>query len=91
MQLIEEGSYPKYELTDAELILGVSLSPEQKAVINNDINLIIAQRLTIAYDPDNPMIFVQKEAELKGQLIMLQFMLERSNLNLSSLTQSIGN
>jgi len=72
-----------WELTIPEQATGYSLSTEQQAVIQNDIAEAAVQKLQLKYDPEHPLIFLQKEAELQGRILILQHLLDRS-ANVSS-------
>jgi len=72
-----------WELTIPEQATGYSLSTEQQAVIQNDIAEAAVQKLQLKYDPEKPLVFLQKEAELQGRILILQHLLDRS-ANVSS-------
>jgi hypothetical protein len=78
MQIIQ-NTFTQYELTPEELITGYSLSPEQRAVIQNDIAEAAQQKVGLKYDPMQPLLFAQKEAELQGRINILQYMLTRAD------------
>jgi len=76
--------FTQYELTEDEQALGYYLSPEQRAVIQNDIADIAIQRAGIVHDLANPSKSLLEDAALKGQLTILQYMLSRSDAVMAS-------
>ena len=71
--------FTQYELTPEEQIMGYSLSPEQKAVIQNDIADCAMKRACITHDLSNPAKSILEDAALKGQVTILQYMLSRAD------------
>lgn len=81
--------FQSWELTLEERAIGYTLSPEQQAVIQNDIAISAIQKLQLKYDPSNPQEFLQKEAELQGTILTLQYMLARSASAQTDLMQEL--
>lgn len=73
------SSFIKYILTEAERKAGSVYSTEQRAVIQNLIADIAEEKVALTYDPDNPLQFAQREAELTGQIGILKYLLELDN------------
>ena len=76
MLLDTNSSFIKYVLTEDEKKVGCCFSPEQKAVIQNMISEIAEEKVALTYDPDSPLKFTQREAELAGQIGILKYLLE---------------
>lgn len=74
-----DNSFSSYELTDEEFIEGSILSIAQKQVIQNQIVMFAEQKLDIRYDPNNPILFAQQEAEKKGAIDALKFLISTSS------------
>jgi hypothetical protein len=72
------NSFTRYSLTSEELQRGQILTPENSYVIQNLISDIAEEKLSLKYDPQNPIDFAQREAELQGQLGILKMLLELS-------------
>lgn len=70
------SSFVKYTLTESERKAGSHFAPEQKAVIQNMIADIAEEKISLTYDPDHPLQFTQREAELTGQIGILKYLLE---------------
>lgn len=70
------SSFVKYTLTGDEKKAGSCFSSEQKAVIQNLIADLAEEKVSLTYDPQNPLQFTQREAELAGQIGILKYLLE---------------
>lgn len=77
-QLSKNQSFLHYDLLETEFDSGCILTDYQKYVIQNDIAEAAERRLALTYDPTKPLEFVQQEAELKGQIQILKYLLDRS-------------
>lgn len=54
----------------------VHLSPETRVWLRNRLLEVAQQKLLLTYDPANPTMFMQAEAELQGRLRELMYVLE---------------
>ena len=79
MATIIPSKFTKYNLTHDELLSGKILTDTQRMVISNLLADIASEKLTLKYDPLNPYLFVQQEAELQGQLGILDLLLTESD------------
>ena len=70
------SSFIKYELSLDEMKVGASLSKETRAVIQNLIADAAEEKVSLTFDPTQPHIFQQREAELTGQIGILKHLLE---------------
>lgn len=75
MQVNADSSFISYKLTKEEYISGVSFSSNQRAVMQNLIGDIAEELITVTYDPQNPAVFQQRNAELMGQLGILKHLM----------------
>jgi hypothetical protein len=85
------NQFTTFKLSQEETLQGSVLNFNQKAVIQNQIADVCEQILGLSYNPSEPLKFVQQDAELKGQLAILRFILlrsEESENQLKSLQQS---
>jgi len=73
-QLID-NAFSSYELTDQEMTEGSILTITQKQVIQNQVAMFAEQQLALRYDPNNPILFAQEQAEKKGGIEALQWLL----------------
>ena len=72
------NSFSSWELTDAERMQGSILTATQKQVIETHRAGIAMEKLSLTFDPMNPLIFTQQEASLAGQLQILDYLLDLS-------------
>ena len=79
MAILAVNPFSSYELTVEEEVQGSLLTITQKQMLQNDLAIYATQRLALEFDPLNPSIFVQREAGLKGQMEVIQYLLDRSN------------
>ena len=70
--------FTSYVLTPEELKSGQSLTFEQIQVMQNLLSDAAQERVNLIYEPLNPLLFVQRDAELKGQIGILTFLIECS-------------
>lgn len=78
MAQIKTTSLTRWDLTEQEIINGTILSQEHKYVIQNLIADATEEKLNLTFDPANPMNFMQREAELTGQIGILKVLLDSS-------------
>ena len=81
MQIIPH-TFNRYELNDEELRAGQALTISNKAVIQNLIATIAEQKLQLVLDPQNITDFAMQEAFLRGQIDILQHLLDLSQISL---------
>lgn len=71
------NAFTVYEFDDdLERYTAVALSPLQRAFIQSEAAVAAERILGLAYDPHQPMKFLQEEAGLKGQRAAYEFLLE---------------
>jgi hypothetical protein len=75
------SSFIKYNLTPSEYLEGCKFNLMQKSVIQNLISEIAEEKITLKFDPLTPSIFLQREAELAGQLSILKYLLDLESIN----------
>jgi hypothetical protein len=71
-----KSSFISYTLTQDELAVGSQFNPEQRAVMQNIIADLAEEKIALKYDPVNPQQFLQREAELTGQIGILKYLLD---------------
>ena len=64
---------------EEELLQAQVLLTNQRSWIQYNISLFAMERLALSYDPSNPSQFLQQEAELKGKISTLQYLLDCSD------------
>lgn len=75
MQLNTDSSFVSYILTAGEIEAGSHFSTEQRAVIQNLIAETAEEKVSLTFDPNNPLKFTQAEAELQGKIGILKYLL----------------
>lgn len=76
---IKSSSFIRYTFTDDERIVGSILTTLHKHLIQNQIAEAAEQRINLNIDPLNPLSTVQQEAELKGRILALKYLLDLSD------------
>lgn len=69
------SSFTRWHLTSEEQIQGSQLGSLQIAVIQNQICDIAEERIALKFDPSDPPAFIQRDAELQGQIGILKYLL----------------
>lgn len=81
MATIIPNTFTTYRfLTEDEEIGCHVLTIGNTQVIQNEIARLAQERLNISYDLNNTIHFVQQEAELKGRISSLQWLLDSSEI-----------
>jgi hypothetical protein len=75
------STFSRFQLTSEEQSSGQSLTTNNLAAIQNLICDAAEERLALKYDPLNPLIWVQREAELQGQIGILKLLVELSQVS----------
>lgn len=83
-------TFNKYEMTEEESQRGNILTLSNQAVIQNLIAEKAEAKLSLQLDPANFNAYIQEEAYLKGQIEILQFLLNMSAYAESNLTNQSG-
>lgn len=81
-------SFVSYVMSQDEISIGSVLTTLQKQCIQNQICSLAEQKLALKYSPETPMLFLQQEAELQGQLNALKYLIILSESAEASLIQS---
>lgn len=76
--LDQSNSFQSWVLTDKETIQGCLLTTANVQVIQNQIAGYAQERLNLELDMTNPHRFVQQEADLKGKIAALRYLLDLS-------------
>jgi len=71
-------SFTAYDLTEQEGLQGSILNTLQRQVMQNQLATIAEEKLRLEFNPEHPLLFAQREAELRGKLDLLDFLMEAS-------------
>lgn len=83
-----ENVFQQWLLSPEEVQQGSILQDLQRKVIQNEIAIAAQEKLALKFDPLNPLLFAQQEAELAGKIGILQFLVSQSEEAVAQLTQS---
>lgn len=70
------SSFLSFNLSPEDAKQGSTFNLQQKAVIQNIIADLAEEKITLKFDPLNPLAFQQREAELAGQIGILKYLLD---------------
>lgn len=70
--------FTSWNLDPLEFRRGCTYNDLQVKVIQNLICQAALEKVSLTYDPLNSMAFVQREAELQGQIGILEFLLTQA-------------
>jgi hypothetical protein len=73
-----DNTFQSWVMTPQELAQGAIFTITQKQYIQNQIANLAQEKLNLNYDSTNPILYAQRQAELHGQVLALQFLLSTS-------------
>lgn len=79
-----DSAYATYDLSPQEVLQGQILTPLQKAVIQNQLAAFAEDKINLLYNSETVSAesarinYIQREAELMGQINLLRYLLELS-------------
>jgi len=76
MSYILPNTFTTYHLTEEEQAQGQILTSANIMVLQNLVASAAEEKLALKFDPINPLVFTQREAELMGQIGILKFLIE---------------
>lgn len=76
------SSFITYNLTPSQAAEGSTFTSNQKFVIQNLIGAAAEEKIALTFDPLNPNSFIQREAELMGQIGILKYLLSLESIQL---------
>lgn len=78
MSSLVMSTFTKYTFTDEEILGASLLHEEQKRWFQTQLALLAERRVALVPDSNNYQAFIQEEAEIKGQMNALQYLLDCS-------------
>lgn len=85
------NSFSSYKLSEQEILAGSILSPLQQMCIQNQISALAEEKLSLQFTPNDVNQFLQKEAELQGQINALKYLITLSeNAKTSASSPSVS-
>lgn len=76
MNISDKSSFVRYEMTESEIKAGSVFTLDQRAVMQNLIADAAEEKIALTFDTNNPQQFIQREAELTGQIGILKYLLD---------------
>lgn len=70
-----DSRFTAYTFSEEEEKLGIHLDALQVAIIRNEIAAYATEKSNLNLDPEHPLYFMQAEAELKGKILALEYLL----------------
>lgn len=74
------SSFISYHLTPSQVVAGSTFTSDQRFVIQNLIGAAAEEKIALTFDPTNPSSFIQREAELMGQIGILKYLLSLESI-----------
>lgn len=85
MATIVPNTFTSWDLSDAEALQGSIFTITQLQVLQNKLSEIAEEKINLEFTPDDAMSFVQQEAYKKGQLELIQYMIDSSEASAEEL------
>lgn len=76
--------FTRYDLTLEEELSGVQFTETQRMFMQNLLATAAEEKVRLKYDPQNPQTFLQREAELQGNILTLETLLDSYEMYLES-------
>jgi hypothetical protein len=80
--------FTRHILTNEEELAGIQYTTEQRMFMQNIIADSAEEKVRLTFDPANPNVFIQREAELQGIIGVLSGLLSRYDEYMSALVAS---
>lgn len=78
MAALLPNKFTSWDMNEEEIIQSQLLTVPQKQNIQNQISQFAEEKLAIQFDSTNPVLFAQQEAEKRGSIDALQYLLDMS-------------
>lgn len=88
MSTLIPSSFSRFEVTDTEALEGSVFSDKQLVMLQNQLADVAEQKINTIFDATNPTQFAQDEAFLSGQIKILQYLMETSQVAAETLYQT---
>lgn len=72
------NQFSQWKLSDEELPFAYQLTDLNVKAIQNEIAIAAQEKIALTFDPTNPLLFAQQEAELAGKIGILTYLLSQS-------------
>lgn len=89
MELVP-NTFLSYKLSPEEEAAGRTLTLNNIAVLHNERSRIAEQKISLKFNPSEPLQFAQQEAYLSGQVELITYLLEMHHVATNPDTQLSG-
>ena len=72
--------FTSWSLSPEEVKAGSILTDLQVKVLQNQLAEIASEKISLVYDASNPLKFAQREAELQGQMGIIEYLLSQHQM-----------
>jgi len=79
MAHLKINNFSEWNLTDEEIPFAYSFNDLNLKALQNEIAIASQEKISLKFDPLNPIAFAQQEAELAGKIGILQYLIDRSH------------
>lgn len=79
-----QNKFTQWEFTPVERKFACAFNDLQVKLIQNEIARAAIEKVSLTYDAQNPLLFAQREAELHGQIEVLEYLLSQSQSSLET-------
>lgn len=81
------NTFSSYQMTEQEELQASVLMLDQEQLLQSKLALVAEEKLALQLDPGNISAYVQQEADLKGQMIIINWLLDCSTAAKISLAE----
>lgn len=72
------NNFAAWRLSEEEERQGSIFTITQAQVLQNELSIVADSIIGLKFTPEEPLLFAQQEAELRGKLEFIQYLLDRS-------------
>jgi hypothetical protein len=87
MPQIKPTSLTQYELTETEELTGRVMHENQLYVMQNELASASEALLALRFDPNHQLEFVQQDAELRGKIVFINYLIQSHFAALTELNE----
>lgn len=78
MAQLKLNPFSEWNLTEEEIPFAYQFNDLNLKALQNEIAIAAQEKIALKFDPLNPILFAQQEAELAGKIAILQYLIDRS-------------
>jgi len=81
------NTFTSWELSEVDEVTGSIYNDVQTKVLQNQLSLCAREKLQLEFDPAHPEIFIQSEAFKRGQLELLEYLINTSQMHIDEVVR----